>query len=99
MVGGGAGMQLRGWWWWGSAFANTRPEGALGAKSNKSECGGLIWDAPCQMAVEGDGRMWCCCVVETVVVVGLCIRETWGGWTAKPKIELPWLDFRLQWGC
>ena len=80
----------------GSAFANARQERGLGAKSNESECGGSIWGVPCQMAVEGDGGMWCFCAVEAVVVVGLHIRETWGGWTAKPKIELPWLDFRLQ---
>ena len=68
-------MQLRGWWWWGSAFTNVRQEGALGAKSHKSECNGSIRGAPCQTVAEGNGGMWCSCVVEAVVVVGLRVRK------------------------
>ena len=90
MVGGGAVMWSRWWWWWDSAYANTRWKRGLGAKSRETERDGSVLGAPHENAIGGGGGRWCGCVVEMVVVVGLCARkhEAGGGTGAKsPETE------------
>ena len=90
MAGGGAVVWSRWWWWWDSAFANTRWKRGLGAKSRETERDGSVLGAPHENAIGGGGGRWCGCVVEMVVVVGLCARkrEAGGGTGAKsPETE------------
>ena len=78
------------WWWWDSAFANMRWKRGLGAKSRETERDGSVLGAPHENAIGGSGGRWCGCVVEMVVVVGLCARkrEAGGGPGAKsPETE------------
>jgi hypothetical protein len=79
---GGGGMRWMWWWWWGPLHLQMQGRRGLGAKSHKYKCDGLIWGAPCQMVMEGDGGRWCSCAVEVVVIVGLCVHkcEAGGGW-------------------
>ena len=67
-MGGDDGMRwIR--WWWGSAFANTRRERGLGAKSNETKHDGSISGAPYETVVEGNRGRWWDEVDKVVVVV------------------------------
>ena len=63
------------WWWWGCAFANTRLERGLGAKSHETERDGSVSGAPWETAVEGDGGRWWGGVDEVVAAARCCVRQ------------------------
>ena len=60
-------------------FANVRREGGWGAKSNETECDGLVLGTLHETAVEGDGGRWWDEVDEVVVAGGLCVRKCEAG--------------------
>jgi hypothetical protein len=89
-------VRTRCWWWWGCPFTQHEAQNGLGQKILKPTCWGSVSGVPCEIAMGDGGEMWCGGAYK-MVVVGLCVRATWGTEQVrakKPETEPLRLDFR-----